>query len=172
MRREEMAILTSSVTHTHQRYSATVKQRFRGGPGAVMPAFSGRKRRFLVLANRTCEIRFVLPRPQSVRTSCVRTHVGGELFILECECDAEERSVCYRLMSPSFPANFNQPNIRRPPLPWLRNQRVFHLTSRQAEDRQLEDELRLKSRDGHRSRCLFGPQPASHFVLLTFGDTR
>lgn len=80
-RKKEKVILTGSVTETHKRCSHT------SGGLSSSPLM--------------CEIRFVLPRPQSVRTSCVRTHVGGKLFILECECNAEEGSVCYRLMSPS-----------------------------------------------------------------------
>lgn len=56
-----------------------------------------------------------------MRTSCVRTHVGGKLFIRRCENGAEERTACQRLMSPSstagsfvsFPANFNKSDIRR-----------------------------------------------------------
>lgn len=70
------------------------------------------------LATRTCDIGLVLLRPQSVRTSCVRTHVGGKLFIRRCENGAQERTACQRLMSPSstgslesFPANFNKSDI-------------------------------------------------------------
>lgn len=91
------------------------------------------------LASRTCEIGSVLPRPQSVRTSCVRTHVGGELFIRRCENGAEERTPCQRLMSPSStagslassPANFNKSDIRR----------RYFADRVSAEERKLKDKL-------------------------------